>query len=64
MGWSLSDKELCAGGAGGPNPTPEELHEKLGKKRINCEEDIFKFLGLAYIKPVERTPTVTFSHLE
>ncbi len=64
MGWSLSDKALCAGEAGGPPPTPEQLQERLGKKTISREKDIFKFLGLNYIKPAERTPTVTFSLLD
>ena len=64
MGWSLSDKALCAGEAGGPPPTPELLQERLGKKLISCEEDIFRFLGLAYIPPAERTPTVAFSLLD
>ena len=64
MGWSLSDKALCAGEAGGPSPTPEQLEERLDKRDICCEEDIFRFLGLAYIPPAERTPTVPFSLLD
>ena len=43
-GWSLNQKGLERINAVGPAP-----------KNIKSEEDIFKFLGLKYIKPENRT---------
>jgi DNA polymerase/3'-5' exonuclease PolX len=63
MGWSLSDKAICIGEAGGDPPSETYLMEKLGKSKITREEDIFNFLGIAYIKPEDRTPTVKFQLL-
>ena len=61
LGWSLSDKALCQGQAGGPPPTSQQLQEKIGKPDITDERDIFHFLGIEYITPSERTPTVSFT---
>lgn len=60
MGYSLSDKQICLGEAGGEAPPREQFMERLGKPEISCELDIFTFLGVAYIPPAERTPTVKF----
>ena len=64
MGYSLSDKQICLGEAGGSTPTREQFMKKLGKPNISCERDIFTFLGVTYIPPAERTPTVKFQLLE
>lgn len=63
IGWSLSDKAICAGEAGGEPPSESQLMEKIGKPMITSEEDIFRFLGVRYIAPKDRTPTVKFQLL-
>ncbi len=60
MGWSLSDKAICKGEAGGLPPTHDELFDKIGKYKITSEQDIFRFMGIQYIEPEDRTPTVKF----
>lgn len=63
-GWSLSDKAICEGEAGGPLPSTKLLKEKIGKSKITSEQDIFTFLGLEYIQPKDRTPNVIFKLIE
>ena len=53
-GWSLSDQALRQGSPSGPVPTPEELVDRLGQTEITSEQDIFDFLGIAWVEPEER----------
>ena len=63
QGWSLSDKGIFQGNSKGPHATPEEIHQRIGKSRITSERDIFRFLGVKYIPPEERSPTVEWTLL-
>jgi len=64
LGWSLSDKALCKEVAGGPVPTREELLGKIGKTKITCEQDIFRFLEIEYIEPSQRSAGVKWTKID
>ena len=60
-GYSLN--EYCISDKKTKKPVEESLiQDKLGKSTIETEEDIFKFLELAYVKPSERN-TLTLSKI-
>ena len=53
-GYSLSEKNLSKGSASGPIVKSDEIFKKIGKNKIETEEDIFKFLGFPYVPPNKR----------
>ena len=57
-GYSLNERTLRKGSTTGPIITSEEIFIKIGKRKIETEEDIFNFLGLQYISPDKRTPDI------
>lgn len=63
QGWSLSDKGLFRGNSKGPAATPAEIQARIGKSEITSEQDIFHFLGVQYLSPKERTPSVQWQLL-
>ena len=63
QGWSLSDKGLFRGNSKGPAATPAEIQARIGKSEITSERDIFQFLGVHYLKPEERSPSVQWQLL-
>lgn len=62
-GYSLSEKGIRRGSAKGPTVSKTEIINKLGKERIETEEDIFKFINLPYIKPLGRKSGINFEKL-
>jgi DNA polymerase/3'-5' exonuclease PolX len=63
QGWSLSDKGLFQGSSRGPSVTPDQIEARIGKATIDSELDIFQFLGVQYLRPEERTPSVQWKSL-
>jgi DNA polymerase/3'-5' exonuclease PolX len=63
QGFSLSDKGIFQGNSKGPHVTPAQVKSAIGKSEITSEQDIFQFLGVEYIAPEERTPTVEWTIL-
>lgn len=59
-GYSLSDRALLVGDNKGDKVTSEKYLEMIGKEKVECEADIFKFLGLDYLEPKDRLPTYQF----
>jgi len=62
-GYSLSEKGIKKGGPKGPSISKSELLTKIGKDRIETEEDIFKFINLPFIKPSSRKGGINFEKL-
>lgn len=63
QGYSLSDQGIKVGDNKGDNVGKEMIQSKIGKDKIETEEDIFRFLGMEYIEPKDRTPTVEIKFL-
>ena len=62
-GYSLSEKGIKKGSAKGPSVIKAEFITKLGKTKIETEEDIFKFLNLPFIAPQSRRGGINFEKL-
>ena len=59
-GYSLSEKGIKKGGPKGPSISKVELLTKIGKDKIETEEDIFKFIKLPFIQPSSRKNGINF----
>lgn len=59
-GYSLSDKGILEGNNKGDHVKKEKYLELIGKEKVDCEEDIFKFFGLEYMEPKDRLPEFKF----
>lgn len=58
QGYSLSDQGIKVGDNKGEDIGQDLIHSKIGKDMIETEKDIFKFFGMEYIEPNDRTPVV------
>jgi DNA polymerase lambda len=61
--YSLSDKGLRYKNNNGDLIHMKEIKEKLNKSEMETEQDIFRFLGLEYIQPSDRTPIVKLNKI-
>lgn len=59
-GYSLSDRGLLVGNNKGELVSKEKYQEVIGKPVVECERDIFEFLGLTYLDPPDRLPEFEF----
>lgn len=59
-GYSLSDKTLLVGTNKGEKVSKDKYLEIIGKEGVECEKDIFKFLGIEYLEPKDRLPQYQF----
>jgi DNA polymerase/3'-5' exonuclease PolX len=59
-GYSLSDKALLVSTNKGDPVGKDKYQELIGKDYVECEQDIFRFLGLEYLEPNNRIPQYEF----
>ena len=62
-GYSLSEKGIRKESAKGPGVLKTEIMTKIGKNKIETEEDIFKFVNLPFIAPQSRRSGINFEKL-
>lgn len=62
-GYSLSEKGIRKGSVKGPGVLKIEIMTKIGKNKIETEEDIFKFVNLPFIAPQSRRSGINFEKL-